>query len=85
MYNEYKDHPVDKLKKEGVSLNINTDCRTIVDITLNKEYNKLQQYFGWTAQDFYDCNINALKAAFIPADVKEKLLAALAEGYKGAL
>jgi adenosine deaminase len=82
MYHQYKDHPIDTLKKEGVSLNINTDCRTIVDITLNKEYHKLQQIFGWTVQDFYDCNVNALKASFAPAAVKEKLLATLADAYK---
>ena len=81
MYEEYKDHPVDQLKRKGVSLNINTDCRTIVDITLTREYSKLQQTFGWTKQDFYDCNVNALKAAFIPDALKTKLLDELAEGY----
>lgn len=82
MYNTYKDHPVDILKKKGVALNINTDCRTIVDITLNREYNKLQENFGWTKQDFYECNVNAIKAAFIPETVKEQLLIKLTEGYK---
>jgi adenosine deaminase len=82
MYEAYKDHPVDHLKKEGVSLNINTDCRTIVDITLTREYQKLQQTFGWTKQDFYDCNVNALKAAFVPEELKNKLLDHLAKGYQ---
>ena len=82
MYDEYKDHPVDQLKKEGVLLNINTDCRTIVDVTLTTEYNKLQQTFGWTKQDFFDCNVNALKAAFIPDELKNKLIEKLTEGYK---
>ncbi len=82
MYETYKDHPVDSLKKEGVLLNINTDCRTIVDITLNREYNKLHKNFGWTKQDFYECNVNALEAAFIPETLKTSLLAKLKEGYK---
>jgi adenosine deaminase len=82
MYDTYKNHPVDTLKKKGVALNINTDCRTIVDITLNREYNKLHENFGWVKQDFYDCNVNAVKAAFIPEAVKEKLLQQLADGYK---
>ncbi|MBL0356680.1 MAG: adenosine deaminase [Chitinophagaceae bacterium] len=82
MYDQYNDHPVDTLKKEGVSLNINTDCRTIVDITLNGEYDKLRKNFGWTKQDFYECNANALKAAFIPAELKTALLEKLANGYK---
>jgi adenosine deaminase len=81
MYNKYSNHPVDDLKKKGVLLNINTDCRTIVDITLNREYNKLHQHFGWTTQDFFDCNANALRAAFIPQEVKNRLLDTLKAGY----
>ncbi len=81
MYEGYKDHPADKLKKAGVSLNINTDCRTIVDITLGGEYKKLQETFGWTKQDFYDCNVNALRAAFIPDELKNKLIDKLTAGY----
>ena len=81
MYQEYKNHPVDELKKAGVSLNINTDCRTIVDITLNREYNKLHETFGWTKQDFYECNVNALKAAFIPEELKKRLIEKLTKAY----
>ncbi len=82
MYNEYKDHPIDQLKKEGVSINVNTDCRTIVDITLKKEYQKLQDTFGWSKQDFYDCNVNALNAAFIPEEIRQQLLVKLAKAYE---
>lgn len=82
MYNEYKDHPVDQLKKAGVSLNINTDCRTIVNISMSTEYQRMQQTFGWTKQDFYECNLNALKAAFIPDDLKEKLIGQLTKAYQ---
>lgn len=82
MYNAYKDHPVDTLKKKGVLLNINTDCRTIVNVNLRTEYLRLQENFGWTKQDFYTCNVQAVQAAFIPAPVKEKLLAQLDAAYK---
>ncbi len=81
MYDTYKDHPVDYLKKSGVLLNINTDCRTIVNINLRREYALLQEHFGWTAADFYTCNVNAVKAAFIPEAVKQRLLEKLKEGY----
>ena len=84
IYNDYKDHPIDKLYKAGVSLNVNTDNRTITNINLNKEYEKLQTVFGWTIHDFYTCNVNALEAAFIPSDLKIKLLAKLAAAYNMA-
>ncbi len=82
IYDTYKNHPVDKLYRSGVSLNINTDARTICNIDLNREYKKLQQNFGWTADDFYTTNVNALQAAFITDDVKTILLAKLKAGYK---
>jgi adenosine deaminase len=82
IYDTYQDHPVDKLYRSGVSLNINTDCRTICNISLNREYEKLQQNFGWTMDDFYTTNVNALQAAFIPDEVKAILLAKLKAGYK---
>ena len=81
MYDSYQDHPIDKLYKAGVSLSVNTDTRTITNITLNNEYQLLHDHFGWTPDDFYQCNVNALKAAFIPETLKATLLKKLAAGY----
>ncbi|MEP6711102.1 MAG: adenosine deaminase [Ferruginibacter sp.] len=81
IYDEYKDHSIDKLYKAGVSLSVNTDTRTITNITLNKEYEKLQAVFGWTLHDFYTCNVHALEAAFIPEELKTKLLQKLFASY----
>ena len=84
-YNTYADHPIDRLYREGVSVGINTDTRTISDIKLNEEYQKLHDTFGWEKEDFYRCNVNALKAAFIPDEVREPLLEKLAAGYNQAV
>ena len=81
-YDTYADHPIDKLYRAGISVGVNTDTRTISDITLNKEYAKLHRIFGWEAQDFYQCNRNALKAAFVADDVRDRLLARLDAGYQ---
>ncbi|MEO5893590.1 MAG: adenosine deaminase [Ferruginibacter sp.] len=82
LYDGYQDHPVDRLYRAGVSLSINTDAPTIVDINLTREYQKLQDAFGWTTADFYTCNKYALEAAFIPAELKNNLLDKLKKGYK---
>ncbi len=82
IYDTYQHHPVDELYRAGVSLGINTDTRTITNMTLNREYEKLQEVFGWTIPDFYKCNVNALNAAFIPDEVKETLLKKLQDGYE---
>ena len=81
IYENYKDHPIDKLYKAGVSLSVNTDNRTLTNINLNKEYEKLHTQFGWTIHDFYNCNVNALEAAFIPSELKATLLVKLAAAY----
>jgi adenosine deaminase len=81
----YENHPIDQLYKAGVSLSVNTDNRTITNITLGNEYERMQQFFGWTVTDFYNCNVHALNSAFIPETLKEKLLAKLFGGYKNFL
>ena len=32
----YSDHPVDRLHRQGISLGINTDTRTVTDVTLTR-------------------------------------------------
>ena len=85
IYDTYADHPIDKLHRAGMAVGVNTDARTLADITLNQEYAKLHQTFGWQAKDFFQCNRDALNAAFIPEDVRNKLLARLIDGYQHAL
>ena len=81
-FDTYADHPIDKLYRMGMSVGVNTDTRTISNITLSEEYAKLHETFGWDAEDFFQCNKNALNAAFVPDDVRNKLLAQLADGYQ---
>jgi adenosine deaminase len=81
LYDTYKDHPIDQLYKAGVSLSVNTDAPTIVNITKTREYQKLQEVFDWTVADLYACNVNALKAAFITDDVRITLLDKLSNAY----
>jgi adenosine deaminase len=81
IFNTYADHPIDTFYRAGIPLSVNTDGRTLVGVTLQQEYERLHQTFGWEAQDFYNCNRNALRAAFVTDDVRTDLLARLAEGY----
>jgi adenosine deaminase len=81
-FDTYADHPIDRLYRAGISVGVNTDDRTLANITLSQEYAKLHDTFGWDANDFFHCNRNALEAAFIPDDVRNKLLARLAVSYQ---
>ncbi len=73
----YRDHPIDSLRRAGVSLGINTDTRTITNVTLNEEYARLREHFGWSDADFAACNRDALDAAFIDEPVKRRLVSRL--------
>lgn len=84
-FETYADHQIDKLYQLGISVGVNTDTRTISNITLSEEYEKLHRTFGWEPEDFFNCNKNALEAAFISNDVRDDLLERLVEGYQKTL
>ncbi len=77
----YGDHPIDRLRRSGVSLGINTDTRTITNVTLNDEYARLREHFGWSDADFMACNRAALDAAFIEEPVRKRLITRLKSEY----
>ena len=82
IYDTYANHPIDRLYRAGIPVGVNSDARTLANITLSQEYAKLHQTFGWDTEDFFQCNRNALNAAFLPDDVRDKLLARLVDGYQ---
>jgi adenosine deaminase len=82
MYETFEDHPIDRLYKLDIPLSVNTDTRTITNTTLTQEYAKLHQFFGWQKQDFLRCNLEALRASFLPETIRELLVARLEEGYR---
>lgn len=74
------DHTIDKLYQAGISLGINTDGRTMENVTLSEEYRRLHDCFGWGPEHFLRCNLDALEAAFVEGGIKtgirERLLSA---------
>lgn len=69
-----KEHPIKKLFDRGVSISINTDNRTVSNVTLNSEYELLYKTFNFTENDFNNMNINAIKHAFISDEEKLELI-----------
>ena len=77
----HADHCIDELMRDGVSVGVNTDSRTMGNLTLNEEYRRLHRTFGWTAPDFLRSNENAIAAAFIPDGVRARLHDRLTQAY----
>jgi adenosine deaminase len=77
-------HPIDRLYRAGVSLNINSDSRMLTPTTLTKEYECLHRVFNWTEQDFLRATLMGLDAAFAEDGVKQQLRRRFLEAYSGA-
>jgi adenosine deaminase len=77
----YAEHPIERLYEAGISLSVNSDDRTLCNINLTREYEKLHFVFGWDETHFLRCNLNAVRAAFLPEAVKQRLENQLREGY----
>jgi len=81
VYATMPEHRVDELFRAGVSLNINTDARTISDATQRGEYQTLREVFGWGREHFLQCNLSAIEHAFATAEVKRELKKRVLHAY----
>ncbi len=79
-----EEHPIDRLYRAGVSLNVNSDSRMLTPTTLTKEYESLERVFQWTDQDLLRANLMGLDAAFASDDVKQGLRTRFLGGYSRA-
>ena len=73
VYKSYKDHVIKRMYDNGLNVTINTDNRTVSNITLTKEYENLMKTFNFTLDDLKTMNINAIKASFLKNSQKELL------------
>lgn len=70
----YENHPIYKFYKDNIKVCINTDNKTVSNITLTDEYIKLYKTFNFVKDDFIKMNKYAIKKAFISDKEKEELL-----------
>ncbi len=80
--NDWSEHPIHKLLRLEVPLNVNTDTRMLNPITLTSEYEGLVKTFGWGAEEFLKTNLMAVDAAFVEDEVKQRLRKELLEAYE---
>ena len=72
-YSSYHSHPVKRIYDYGIKLCINTDNRTVSNITLSDEYYELINELGFTYNDLKIMNLNAIDGAFISLEEKMEL------------
>lgn len=69
----YENHPILNLYKKGINISINTDNRTVSNITLTEEYKLLNKYFKLNIPDFNRINYNSIDYTFLSNGEKEEL------------
>jgi adenosine deaminase len=75
-------HPANRIYNAGVSMSINTDCRTISNVTLSGEYQVMERYFNWQKEQFLRCNLEAIDHCFIHEAIKETLREKIKAAYE---
>jgi adenosine deaminase len=76
-----EEHPIDRLYRAGVPLNVNSDSRMLTPTTLTREYESLRRVFNWSEQDLLRANLMGLEAAFLNEEIKQQLRNRLLESY----
>jgi adenosine deaminase len=77
VYTRIGDHPVDRLRRAGVRVSLNTDDPVLLGASLVGEYALCSQAFGWSDVDLRALARNSIDASFAPVDVKARLIQAL--------
>ena len=81
IYDQYKNHPIDFLYNSDISVGVNTDGRTLANVTLSEEYINLINVFNWSIEHLMKCNLNAVSKAFLPEPDKKILAKRIIDGY----
>jgi adenosine deaminase len=71
VYANLAQHPISKLRDAGVKVTVSTDDPPFFQTTMTKEFERLEQVFGWGVDDFNLLNKTALEAAFCDAGTKD--------------
>jgi adenosine deaminase len=77
VYASIEDHPIDRLRRAGVAVSINTDDPVLLGANLVGEYALCSQAFAWSEGDLRALARNSIDASFANAGVKAKLNQAL--------
>ena len=77
VYDSIQDHPIDRLRRAGVAVSINTDDPVLLGASLVGEYALCSKAFEWTDGDLRALARNSIDASFASTDVKARLTRAL--------
>src|SRR5690606_16002358 len=74
-------HPIERLRRAGFAVTLNTDNRLMSDVTLTSEAVAMHDAFGWGVDDLEQVTATAVDAAFLGDADREVLRERVARGY----
>lgn len=77
VYRSMQEHPVDRLRRAGVRVSVNTDDPVLLGATLVGEYALCSDAFAWSEDDLRAVARHSIDASFANADIKTALVRAL--------
>ncbi len=81
VFDRIQDHSANTIFNHGISVGINTDCRTISNTTLTAEYESMANTFNWGLEHFKKCNIEAIEHSFATEEQKDQLRQRIEAAY----
>lgn len=78
VYPDLDAHPLERLRRAGVPVSLNTDDPSLLGATLPGEYARCQAHYGWDDAVLRSIARTSIDASFANADVKAGLRARLA-------
>jgi adenosine deaminase len=81
VFDKIEHHTANKIYNAGVSMSINTDARTISNVTLADEYGLMEKVFHWDKEHFKKCNLEAIDHSFASNDIKQKVRKIIEAAY----
>ena len=81
VFESIEKHSAPKIYESGVSMSINTDGRTISDVTLTEEYELMNKTFHWNIQQLRHCNLEAIRHSFANDNIKQKIKQLIEAAY----
>ena len=73
VYPSMEAHPLDRLRRAGVRVSINTDDPSLLGTNLPLEYEIARATYGWTEDVLREVVLTSIEACFARPDIKEKL------------
>ncbi|ADL11848.1 adenosine deaminase [Acetohalobium arabaticum] len=71
---DLEQHPIREYYEAGIPITVNTDNRTVSNLTLSQEYLMLYREFGFSLAEIQELILSGIKAAFISDKEQEKLI-----------